>query len=52
MKFFLLKKGEEIRGEFSLKANEKNHRDLDITIEFSFNGEYQTVNGKHEYFLR
>jgi len=47
-----IKKGEEIRGEFTLKPNAKNHRDLDITIEFKFAGEYQTITGKHEYFLR
>jgi len=47
-----IKKGEEIRGEFTLKANEKNHRDLDISIEFDFKGEYQTLHAKQEYFLR
>jgi len=47
-----IKKGEEIRGEFTLKPNAKNHRDLDIIIEFSFKGEYQEVTGKQEYFLR
>jgi len=47
-----IKKGEEIRGEFTLKENAKNHRDLDITIEFKFNGEYQSVTTKQEYFLR
>jgi len=47
-----VKRGEEIRGEFSLKANAKNPRDLDITIEFSFKGEHQTVTAKQDYFLR
>jgi len=47
-----IKKGEEIRGEFVLKSNAKNHRDLDITIEFNFKGEFQTIAAKHEYFLR
>lgn len=47
-----VKKGEEIRGEFSLKANAKNPRDLDIEIEYSFKGEVQTVNAKQEYYLR
>jgi len=47
-----IKKGEEIRGEFTLKSNAKNHRDLDITIEFDFKGEFQQIKGKQEYYLR
>eukprot|EP01114_Cavostelium_apophysatum_P007326 TRINITY_DN19412_c0_g1_i1.p1 TRINITY_DN19412_c0_g1~~TRINITY_DN19412_c0_g1_i1.p1 ORF type:complete len:345 (-),score=97.71 TRINITY_DN19412_c0_g1_i1:61-1095(-) len=47
-----VKKGEEIRGEFTLKPNAKNPRDLDIVIEYSFKGEYQSIHGKQEYFLR
>jgi len=47
-----IKKGEEIRGEFTMKPNAKNHRDMDISIEFKFQGEYQTVAGKQDYFLR
>jgi len=46
-----IKRGEEIRGEFTLKSNKKNHRDLDITIEYKFNGEYQTIHAKQEFFL-
>jgi len=47
-----IKKGEEIRGEFTLRANAKNPRDLDLIIEYSFKGEYQTVTTTQEYFLR
>jgi len=47
-----IKKGEEIRGEFLLKPNAKNPRDLDISIEYKFNGEYQTIQGKQDYYLR
>jgi len=47
-----IKKGEEIRGEFTLKENAKNHRDLDISIEYKFNNEYQTIQAKQDYFLR
>jgi len=47
-----IKKGEEIRGEFTLKPNDKNPRDLDIVIEYNFKGEYQTITTKQEYFLR
>jgi len=46
-----IKKGEEIRGEFTLGYSPKNHRDLDIAIEFSFKGEYQTIKTKQQYFL-
>jgi len=47
-----IKKGEEIRGEFSLGYSSKNPRNLDISIEFSFKGEYQNIKTKQEYFLR
>jgi protein arginine N-methyltransferase 1 len=47
-----IKKGEEIRGEFTLKYSAKNPRDLDLTIEYKFNGEYNTVHSKQDYFLR
>jgi len=46
-----IKKGEEIRGEFTLKENARNHRDLDFTIEYKFNGEYQKVTAKQDYFI-
>jgi len=47
-----IKRGEEIRGEFSCKPNDLNPRDLDFVIEYSFKGEYETVQGKQEYYLR
>jgi len=47
-----IKKGEEIRGEFSCKPNQKNPRDLDIVIEYKFNGAYETIETSQQYYLR
>jgi protein arginine N-methyltransferase 1 len=47
-----MKKGEEIRGEFSCKPNSKNPRDLDISISYKFNGEHDSVDTTQLYFLR
>jgi len=47
-----MKKGEEIRGEFTCKPNEKNPRDLDLVISYSFKGEHDTISATHKYFLR
>jgi len=47
-----MKKGEEIKGEFSCRPNKKNHRELDITISYHFKGSYDTVSVAQEYFLR
>jgi protein arginine N-methyltransferase 1 len=47
-----MKKGEEIKGHFSCKPNAKNPRDLDIVLEYHFNGEFDKIDGQQEYFLR
>jgi len=47
-----MKKGEEIRGEFSCKQNEKNPRDLDIVVSYHFKGDYDTVDAEQNYSLR
>jgi len=47
-----VKKGEEIFGEFSCKPGSKNPRDLEITIHYSFKGEYDEIERTHQYFLR
>jgi len=47
-----IKKGEEIRGEFSCKPNAKNPRDLDLVISYKFKGEYDTVETTQNYYLR
>ncbi|KAJ3121773.1 Protein arginine N-methyltransferase 1 [Nowakowskiella sp. JEL0407] len=41
--------GEKITGTFSLKPNEKNERDQDISISYSFNGELCKANETHHY---
>lgn len=47
-----MKKGEEIRGEFTCKPNAKNPRDLDLTISYKFKGQYDTVEATQQYYLR
>jgi len=47
-----VKKGEEIRGDFSCKPNEKNPRDLDIVISSHFKGEHDTIDCIQNYYLR
>jgi len=47
-----MKKGEELRGEFTCKPNAKNPRDLDLTIHYKFKGEYENVDSTALYFLR
>jgi protein arginine N-methyltransferase 1 len=47
-----VKKGEEIRGEFSCKPNAKNPRDLDIVIDYHFEGEHDKVSATQQFFLR
>jgi len=47
-----VKKGEEIKGEFMCKPNEKNPRDLDISISYKFRGEYDQIEDKQFYCLR
>jgi len=46
------KKGEEITGEFHCKPNDKNPRDLDISISYKFKGQHDSVNSTQQYFLR
>jgi len=47
-----IKKGEEIRGNFTCKPNEKNPRDLDLKIDYQLKGAIDTIERAHEYFLR
>jgi protein arginine N-methyltransferase 1 len=47
-----MKKGEELKGEFSCKPNDKNPRDLDISINYKFQGKHDTIEATHKYFLR
>jgi len=47
-----MKKGEEIKGEFSCKPNSNNPRDLDISISYQFVGEHDSVDTVQHYYLR
>eukprot|EP01027_Heterolobosea_sp_BB2_P009285 GEZU01013706.1.p2 GENE.GEZU01013706.1~~GEZU01013706.1.p2 ORF type:complete len:140 (-),score=49.81 GEZU01013706.1:215-634(-) len=45
-----VRKGDTITGELACKRNDKNPRDLDITIAYDFKGEHQHY--KHSQFYR
>ncbi|KAI9013209.1 S-adenosyl-L-methionine-dependent methyltransferase [Gaertneriomyces semiglobifer] len=47
--YITAKKGETIKGTFSLAPNEKNPRDLDIIIEHHHNGAVASSEATHEY---
>ncbi|KAJ3412006.1 Protein arginine N-methyltransferase 1 [Chytridiales sp. JEL 0842] len=47
--YLTVKAGETITGTFSLGPNEKNNRDLDITISYSFQGEHSSLEATHQY---
>jgi len=47
-----MKRGEEIRGEFSCKPGSKNPRDLELSISYRFQGEYDTCEGLQHYVLK
>lgn len=44
-----LKKGESIEGSLSCAPNKSNPRDLDIIIDYSFTGEYSSVEATCDY---
>jgi protein arginine N-methyltransferase 1 len=46
-----VRKGEVVEGSLSCKPNEKNPRDLDINIQYSFNGEVHQSSGDHSYIM-
>nr|XP_009861039.1 protein arginine N-methyltransferase 1-like [Ciona intestinalis] len=46
------KKGEEITGVFGMKPNDRNKRDLDITIDINFKGELCQLNESNVYQMR
>jgi protein arginine N-methyltransferase 1 len=47
-----VKKGEEIRGEFSCKPGVKNPRELELSIAYRFKGQYDALDKVQQYFLR
>jgi len=47
-----IRQNEEITGVLSCKPHNKNHRDLDIEVSYSFNGKNQQLQQKQRYFMR
>jgi protein arginine N-methyltransferase 1 len=48
----IVNQGETIKGEFKVKRNDKNPRDLDIDIKVDFQGKEQTYSQDRPYRLR
>lgn len=48
----MITEGEEVTGTLSVAPNEKNNRDLDIRLEYSFQGKRGTARGRNEYRMR
>jgi protein arginine N-methyltransferase 1 len=44
--------GEEIRGTLACKPNEKNPRDLDIAIEYNFEGQHCEAHRTQQFRMR
>merc|ERR1712193_583523 len=47
-----MKAGEEITGEFNIHQNERNKRDLDITLGYEFEGEVMSAKETNKYKMR
>lgn len=45
-------KGEMIEGEFEIKPNKRNKRDLDLKINFEFHGDKMSITDSHAYKMR
>ena len=48
----MISEGEEVTGTLSVAPNEKNNRDLDIRLEYAFQGKRGTARGTHDYRMR
>ena len=46
------KSGEEVYGNFTMKPNAKNNRDLDFSIDLEFHGELSDCKEAHSYKMR
>ena len=44
--------GEELRGNFTMKPNERNKRDLDFEIDVEFRGELCEMSESNKYKMR
>lgn len=49
--YLTIKKGEAFQGEFSVKPNERNARDLDFQISINFEGELSQVSESNKYIM-
>lgn len=47
----MVKEGEAIEGTISVRPNEKNHRDLDIELNYSLNGESYQCKNTQSYYM-
>lgn len=47
-----IRNGEEIQGEFALEQNKRNKRDLDLLLEFDFQGEDMAARESNKYRMR
>jgi len=47
-----VKKGETLRGEFTLKQNSRNSRDLDFHLDLHFDGEVSSLHESNSYRMR
>ncbi|XP_062520315.1 protein arginine N-methyltransferase 1-like [Corticium candelabrum] len=47
-----VKKNEGLTGQFDMKPNERNKRDLEIIIDYEFNGEVVQETGRQVYHMR
>lgn len=48
----LIDEGNSVRGTLSAKPNQVNHRDIDISLFYKFEGAHNNANRKQIYFLR
>ena len=47
-----VKSGEEINGEFNIHQNKRNKRDLDISLQYQFDGEVMSAKESNSYKMR
>jgi type I protein arginine methyltransferase len=50
--YLTVKKGENICGEFSMRPNQRNNRDLDFNIQIDFQGELCQITENNHYRMR
>lgn len=50
--YITIKKGETLNGQFAVKPNQRNVRDLDFEICVNFEGELSTVSEENKYVMK